>query len=88
MTENLDAFLSDFATSATLPSTAVVRGLFDNAYLDALGIEASGPSFLGKASDLSGLTHGSAVSIGGSSYTVRGIQPDGTGLTRLVLEEA
>lgn len=86
MTENLDAFLSDFAVAATLPSTAVVMGVFDNGADTALGMAGSDPSFTGRSTYLDALTYGSTISIGGTSYTVRQVQPDGTGLTRLVLE--
>jgi len=74
--------------AATLPSTAVARGIFDNGYSEVLGVAGSEPSFTAKTSDVSVRAYGNAVSIGGISYTVRGIMPDGTGLTRLVLERA
>jgi len=34
------------------------------------------------------VARGDAVTISGSSYTVTNIEPDGTGLTRLTLQEA
>lgn len=64
-----------------------VLGIFDNDYLDPLGMEASAPSFLAQAADLTGVVHGTAVTIGGVIYTARNLRPDGTGLTRVVLQE-
>lgn len=85
-TADLDAFLSDFAIAATLPSTAVVRGILDNGFDSALGMTGSEPAFVGRSADLDGLSYGAAITIGATAYTVRGVQPDGTGLTRLILE--
>jgi hypothetical protein len=72
--------------AATLPSTAVVRGIFDNGYSEVLGVAGSEPSFTARTSDVSGLSYGSVINIGGNNHTVRVVEPDGTGLTRLVLE--
>jgi hypothetical protein len=86
MLEHLDAYFADFAIAATLPSSAVVRGLFDNGSGEALGMLGSEPRFTGKTIELTGLTYGASLSIGGTAYTVRENRPDGTGLTTLVLE--
>jgi hypothetical protein len=71
---------------ATLPSGAVVPGMFDNGSGEALGMLGSEPRFKGDTADLTGLTYGASLSIGGTAYTVRENRPDGTGLTTLVLE--
>lgn len=90
--EDLSAFFSEaeFSVSATLPGGAVVQVIFDEQHQDALGgvFEASGPTALGRASDLSALLHGSTVQLRTRTWRVVGIQPDGTGLTRLILERA
>jgi hypothetical protein len=64
----------------------VVRGIFDNGYSEVLGVAGSEPSFTAKTSDVSVLAYGSVITIGGTTHTVRVAEPDGTGLTRLVLE--
>lgn len=65
-----------------------VSGIFDDAYLDPLGIAGSQPSLLCASADVSGAAQGSAVVVNAVSYTVGSIQPDGTGMTRLLLQEA
>jgi hypothetical protein len=92
-TEDLDAFLDtdEFAVTATLAGGAV-SVIFDKAYLAALGgqADATEPMCLLKSSDVTAhaLAFGSAITIAGTAYTVRGIHPDGTGLTSLLLELA
>lgn len=90
--EDLSAFFSsvEFSVPCTLPGGAVVQVVFDEQHQDALGgvFEASGPTALGQTADLSALQHGSALQISARAWRVAGIQPDGTGLTRLILERA
>lgn len=43
-------------------------------------------SFTCKTSDVSSVAEGETVTISGSSYTVTDVQPDGTGVTMLILE--
>lgn len=64
--------------------------IFDNAYQSALGglVESSGPQCIGRTSDLAAAVQGVSIVIGGTSYRVRGNQPDGTGVTTLELERA
>lgn len=81
---------------AVLLDTGVeVPVIFDNTPLIGLGdaFETSQPSVLGTSADLSGIEHGSLLTllkplgmVGSDTWAVVGIQPDGTGLTRLVLE--
>ena len=93
MTEDLSAFMNaaEFATAITL-NGVVLAAIFDNA--NALG--SVGP--YGMASTQPALTLptiqvpanpiGLAVVVGGVSYLVAGHEPDGTGISRLVLELA
>lgn len=64
-----------------------VDGIFDNAYGDALGMAGSVP-VLSCASDDIGAARGDTVTIGATSYTITNVEPDGTGMTRLMLQEA
>lgn len=90
--EDFAAFLSsdEFSVPCTLPGGAVVQVVFDDAHQDALGgaFEASGPTALGVSAELSALGHGSEIQINAASWRVVGVQPDGTGMTRLLLERA
>jgi hypothetical protein len=79
-------FLSDFGVSATVGGVAL-RGIFDNGYADAFGIvSGSAPVLLISSSSAPSVVVGDAVVIGSSNYSVASIEPDGLGMTRLVLK--
>lgn len=89
MAEDLLAFFSvdEFAVPATLAGAAVV-GIFDNGYAEAFGaIAMRGPIFRLRTADAASATVGAALVVNGTdSYRVTSVQPDGTGITVLVLE--
>ena len=87
-----DTMLVDGGVSATYNGTATITVLFDDAYFedgvgDGAGVDSSAPAALAKTSDVSGATIGSTLVIGGTTYHVTSVQPDGQGMTRLVLEK-
>lgn len=89
--EDLTAFLSDdeFSVPATLPGGSVVQVIFDDPHSDVLGsgmLEDSAPQALGRSVDLDTLSHGAAIAVAGRNWRVAARQPDGTGMTRLLLE--
>jgi len=71
-----------------------VNGVFDNEYVGVLDgeastpVESTRPVFTVATDDVTGIGHGDSVVISGTTYTVRGVEPDGTGVTRLVMEAA
>lgn len=83
------AFFStdDFGVAGTYDGSTTVNGIFDSDYVEINGVEAKRPVFMCKASEVSGVVHGKTLVANSKSYVVRGVQPDGTGLTMLVLEE-
>lgn len=85
--ESFAPLFADFGVDATLAG-APVRGIFDDAYGEAFGglVSGSGPMFRLPSSVAA--TRGNALVIGATTYTVAGIEPDGTGLTVLRLEKA
>lgn len=85
--EDLSAFFSTsaFATTATLDG-ASVAGIFDNAYMDALGLATTEPRFTLRSTDATTTTTASLLVVNGATYRVRSVQPDGTGVTVLALE--
>ena len=90
-TEDLPAFLDDFGVIAqggtcTLNGVSA-EGIFDNGYNASFGMDGTQPSLLVKSSDASGAVRGTAVVVNSVSYTVQGIEPDGTGMTKLILEK-
>jgi len=88
MTEDLSSYFVDFGVDATV-GAAAVRGIFDNDFLTTLGVTAgSGPVLLLPAASVGSAAQGDSVVIAAVSYTITGLEPDGTGLTLLRLQEA
>lgn len=88
MTEDLSVFLADFGVSVTPEVGTAFTGIFDAAYLAALGVvEASGPVLVVRSQDVSdnGVEQESILTISGADYIVTNVQPDGTGITTLHL---
>jgi len=78
---------SNAADAATHPTNAsTVNGIFDEKYVEVNGMGAVRPTFTCATSDVSDAGDGAKVTISGVVYTVRSPQPDGTGVTMLVLE--
>lgn len=76
-----------FAVSATLAGVAVT-GIFDAAYYEPLGeVQGRQPMFMLPTASAPSAVHGQSLVIGATTYTVRGVEPDGTGVTVLRLEE-
>ena len=88
--EDLDAFFStdDFAVDATLAGVAV-KGIFDEPYLEPLDnrVEGAAPSFTLKEAAAPSVAQGQTLVIGARTFKVRGVEPDGTGVVWLRLEE-
>jgi hypothetical protein len=90
MTEDLAPFFADFAVDATV-NGAAVRGIFDNGFaLGAVGIGMAGtqPTLRLRTADVTADPVGQAVSVNAVAYTVAAHEPDGTGVSVLMLERA
>lgn len=89
-TEDLAAFIN--ADTLGAKTCAIngntVYGLFDNGYADALGIAGRAPVLLVIEAQAGALSTGLSITVDAAAYTVVGIEPDGTGMTRLQLEVA
>jgi hypothetical protein len=73
--------------SATIGTTSGIVGDFHDEYVEEFGIEGDAPTLTVPDSSLPIVHgHGTAVTIGATSYTIVGVKPDGTGITLLVLE--
>ena len=83
------AMLADYGTTVTKADATTFTGIFDNDFLavdlDESEVESTEPTLLARTADVSGLAHGDTLTISAVSYTVRGIQPDGTGMTQIML---
>lgn len=90
-TEDVTEFFDQtdgFAVACTVDG-ASVSGIFDNAYLQSLGITAgTGPVLLLPAASVGSADQGDSITVAGTSYTITGLEPDGTGLVLLRLQEA
>ncbi len=84
--EDFAEFMADFGVSAKVGAT-VVTGIFDNAEADTFGIVANTRSVLTVATeDIPAAAVGTTVVVDGTTYTIAELQPDGTGITRLMLK--
>lgn len=83
--------VDDFAVTASIGSVTV-KGIFDNPskdyHLGLAGISDSKPTFTGRTADLAAALYGTAITINGINWTVEDNNPDGTGVTVLVLKES
>lgn len=85
--EDIDPFFADFAVSVTRNGSATVIGLFDKAYAEAFGLIAGNdPVF--RCMTSVGMVRNDVLVIGGTTYTVIEIQPDGAGIDLCKLEAA
>lgn len=92
-TEDFSVFmnLAEFATSVTL-NGVTVAAIFDNAYalgsVGAYGMASSGPVLMLASASVPGDVVGLTVVANALSYLVVAHEPDGTGISRLLLELA
>jgi len=97
--EDLSAFIDedDFGISATLtpsayphPSskTATLSVIFDMQYVEAGNISGNRPVLTCSTANLAaaGIDVGARVTVLGNEYVVKVIEPDGTGISVLILE--
>lgn len=89
--EDLKPFFDtgDFAVSGVYSGTgATIKGILDASYDEAMGrLQSSRPLFTCATADVSAAAHGQTLTIGSTAYTIRGVEPDGTGITVLRLEK-
>ena len=89
----LDA--DDFGQSVTYTPNggggSSINAIFDQAFFQVDGstgaLESSQPMVTVLSSDVTGIDHGDTFTIAGTTYNVVGIQPDGQGMTEVLLEE-
>lgn len=92
LTEDLTAFMNvaEFATSCTL-NGAPVSAIFDAAYalgsVGEFGIASAQPTLTLATADVPASPIGQAAVVQGVAYTVVSHEPDGTGVSRLLLRK-
>lgn len=86
----------DFAVSATYTpaggSASTISGIFDDEFEAIetgalIAVASSAPVFQCKTSDVSTAAEGDALTVNSTSYLIRVVQNDGTGVTMLQLEK-
>lgn len=84
--EDTTPYFGDFGVLVTL-NGAPVHVIFDDAHAEAFGgmVTGTGPQAVAQASV--NAARGQTLVHGAKTYTVTGVEPDGTGLVLLRLEE-
>jgi hypothetical protein len=89
------AILRGFANADITVSGQAVQGIFDNAHavalggpFDGMGVSTTQPRLTCATASLSADPVGAAVVVGSASYVVAEHQPDGTGISVLMLRRA
>lgn len=91
MTEDMDVFFStdEFAHQAVLNGRALM-GIFTDAFerldVGAIGMSSVQPALTVPTADVPDLVEGLPLEVAGKRYTVAEHQPDGTGVSLLLLE--
>lgn len=93
--EDLSPFFdvdTGYGQLATVGGVSGVRVVFDNGYalgnVGMIGMAANQPSITLASSSVPSDPVGSAVTVNATSYIVAAHEPDGTGVSRLLLESA
>lgn len=88
--EDLAVFFrtEDFGVSGTLAGVPV-NGILDEEYVEPLGdlVQGKAPVWQCRAADIPAVAHGQTLVVGARTFKVRGVEPDGTGVVLLRLEE-
>lgn len=90
-TEDLAPFFDavfGFAVAATYDGATSVNVIFDNGYLEQLGIAGTRPSALGKATDFPAAAVGKTLLVNGTTYTIKGREPQDDGALVLLTLKA
>lgn len=90
LTEDRSAYFQDFAVGVTIGTATGLRAIFDRDYIETAETSGEAPILTIQTSEIpSSTTEGTQVSIEGESQTYRVVvvQSDGTGISRVVLEE-
>lgn len=87
-----DGFASEFTYYPNVGAEITVNGIFDQAFYEVsggeVGIAGNQPRIVCETAKIPSPVYGEKVKIDGNVFTIVGIQPDGTGTTTLILEEA
>lgn len=89
--DDIDIFFDVFGVAAVYDGATNVTVIFDNNFemlnIQTGEIEGASPQCAIKTAAIANITHGKTLAINGTTYLIRGVQPDGTGMTRLILSK-
>ena len=89
--EDLNTFLADFGVACTVGGSSV-QAIFDNGYslgnVGVVGVASSQPSLTLPTANVPANPVGSAAVVASVNYLVAAHEPDGTGMSLLLLEAA
>ena len=80
------AYFTDFAIDITVNGLPA-RGIFDNGFASTFSGMVDGTSPVLHMLSAVPVARGDTAIISGASYTVTGVEPDGTGVTQLRLDK-
>lgn len=86
-----DVALAAFGQPAVTVNGQPVEAVFDDGFAlgtVGIGMAARGPALTLRTSDLTGEPVGQAATVGATAYVVAAHEPDGTGMSVLMLERA
>jgi hypothetical protein len=81
-------FNTDEMAVSALIDGLPVDGIFDRPYIDTQEVSGYQPSLTCRSTDIDNVLEDDPVMIDGVSYRVSGVEPDGTGITKLILEKS
>jgi len=86
-----EAALAAFGTPAITVNGQPVEAVFDNGFAlggVGIGMAARGPALTLRTADIAAEPVGQAATVGATAYVVAAHEPDGTGMSVLMLERA
>ncbi len=81
-------FLADFGVPVSWNNTtitAIFKDEFHEVLLEGIGVESADPQLICSSADVAAAAQGQTATVGGVAYYIRGVHPDGTGITILIL---
>jgi hypothetical protein len=90
--EDLAAFFTDFAANSCTVGGVNVRAVFDSGYalgrVGMMGMAGTQPALMLATASVAADPVGLAAVVNGAAYVVAAHEPDGTGMSLLLLERA
>ena len=84
--EDHAAYFADFGVPATLDGQPL-RVIFDTPYVEAFGgVATRQTQVTAPSASVDAATNTSVLVVAGNTYRVRSVQPDGTGISTVLLE--